>query len=256
MLQRAVTPLLLAILLTLSACGSSPTTSQPTTEASAPDTAARPTRALPTARPRHTATPEATRTPRPPTATPGPTDTPEPPTAEPTPIILSGAGLGVTDPVRLPRDIMRAVLVHDGQRNFIVKMYSDAGEQLLVNEIGRFTGKALVSADSEVFFEVNADGGWVISFQELGINEEHDAAFSGSGMDVSSLFTPDKSGPVTYDVTHDGSSNFIVKLLCGGGVDFVTNEIGAMNGSVVVDVADGPCLWEVNADGNWSITRR
>ena len=75
---------------------------------------------------------------------------------------------------------------------------------------------------------------------------------SGHGDMVSDAFDP-PSGPVPYVVTHNGKRNFIVHLYCAGGEDYVANEIGAMDGQVVARFEDGPCIWAVQADGDWSI---
>ena len=40
---------------------------------------------------------------------------------------------------------------------------------------------------------------------------------------------------------------------CAGGDDSVANEIGAVEGDVVVRFDTGPCVWEVQADGAWTI---
>lgn len=71
---------------------------------------------------------------------------------------------------------------------------------------------------------------------------------------MSPLFSPSAQGPRPYRFTHDGQANFIVWLHCAGGDDLGQNEIGPLDVTSVVRFAQGPCLWEVRADGNWSIT--
>lgn len=53
---------------------------------------------------------------------------------------------------------------HDGKSNFAVVFYTTDGRDLLVNEIGSYTGKKIVSIpdDSFAFFEITADGNWAI----------------------------------------------------------------------------------------------
>jgi hypothetical protein len=41
-----------------------------------------------------------------------------------------------------------------------------------------------------------------------------------------------------------------------GGTDLIVNEIGAFSGSTIIKFDKGPCLWEVNADGSWSLKPR
>ncbi len=56
---------------------------------------------------------------------------------------------------------------HNGKSNFAVWVYSENGRDLLVNEIGNYNGKRIInfSSDSNVFFEVTADGDWSITPQ-------------------------------------------------------------------------------------------
>ena len=53
----------------------------------------------------------------------------------------------------------------DGKSNFIVKQYSDSGSDLLVNEIGKYSGEVMSDVDKGVlsFFEIQSDGNWTIS---------------------------------------------------------------------------------------------
>jgi len=76
------------------------------------------------------------------------------------------------------------------------------------------------------------------------------------GDQVSGLFLPTKEGAVPFVFTHNGTSNFIVLVTCGGGTDYAQNEIGKVDGSAVVKFSDGPCLWDVQADGEWTISAK
>lgn len=209
----------------------------------------------PSATPKPTNTPAPTRTPRP-TSTPKPTAPPTEiptPTTPPEPITLSGSGQDVTDPVFVPFPLARVTLAHDGSRNFIVTVFSGDDEDYLTNVIGRYSGSRLIQGDRETYFEVNADGGWMIHIEPLGFDDTLSAGASGSGDTITDLFEPSKVGAVPYKFTHDGSRNFIVQILCAGGADYVQNEIGAVDGAAVVKFSDGPCLWDVRADGNWTL---
>ena len=55
-------------------------------------------------------------------------------------------------------------LTHDGSSNFAVWIYTTDGRDLLVNEIGAYNGKKLITipAGSLAFFEITADGNWTI----------------------------------------------------------------------------------------------
>ncbi|KPV52923.1 hypothetical protein SE17_12585, partial [Kouleothrix aurantiaca] len=76
---------------------------------------------------------------------------------------------------------------------------------------------------------------------------------TGNGDTVTDAFTPAHTGPVPYTFKHDGKRNFIAHLICSCGEDIPVNEIGTVEGSVVVKFEKGPCLWRVQADGNWSL---
>lgn len=215
-----------------------------------PTTAPEPTGAL-----EPTSPPEPTNTPAP-TETPAPTAPPtEVPTATPLPepVVLQGSGKIVTDPVMPPSSVNRVVFTHKGQRNFIVKSYrKDGNEDYLVNKIGAYSGERPILGDQEVYFEVNADGAWTITIEPIGQDETANA-IEGSGDVVSDLFWPAGASATPYTFSHDGKRNFIVHLYCAGGDDAVANEIGSTEGQVVVRLAKGPCFWEVQADGGWSM---
>lgn len=54
-----------------------------------------------------------------------------------------------------------ATISHIGDSNFAVKSYGSSGRDLLVNEIGSYNGKAIVSGDT-IVLEIIADGRWSI----------------------------------------------------------------------------------------------
>jgi hypothetical protein len=214
-----------------------------------------------TAAPEPTSAPDATagptNTPKP-TSTPAPTATPSPIPATATPIppvVLEGSGQTVTDPFTPPSTINRVFLTHQGQRNFIVRVFkADGSEEGMANEIGNYEGiRPLIGAAGEYYFEIDADGPWTIHIEAM--TQELDASdgLEGSGDYVSGVFTPESDGPTPYNVAHNGERNFIAHLYCAGGEDSVQNEIGAVSGSTVVRFAEGPCFWDVQADGAWSL---
>jgi|GEM_PF-2606726 len=81
------------------------------------------------------------------------------------------------------------------------------------------------------------------------------ASFSGSGSTAIGPFTLNQ-GLAVFDMTHTGSSNFIVWLLDSNGeyVDLMANEIGDYDGSQATGIdARGSYYLDVDADGPWSI---
>ncbi len=204
----------------------------------------------PTEAPKPTNTPAPTATPKP---TGVPTEVPSP-TPPPEPVKLSGTGKIVTDKFTPPSGVSRVTFDHQGQSNFIVRVFKENGdEDGLVNVIGNYHGQVLVFGSDPMYFEINADGPWTAVVEAVGRDNASAEQFAGHGDMVSQAFDPVKSGPVPYVLTHNGESNFIVHLYCVGGIDSVANEIGKFEGQVVVRFSDGPCIWEVKADGDWSI---
>lgn len=227
-------------------------TRTPSPQATASPTLAPSATAEPTATTGPTNTPAPTNTPEP-TATPAPTETPVPPTATPEPVVLQGSGQAVTDPFSLPFPVSRIRFTHDGRRNFVVKVYkADGSDDLVVNTIGSYEGARPVIGDGEFYLEIDADGAWTATVEPLGFNEAYASGLKGSGDAASALFTP-QPGAVPFTFSHSGERNFAVWLHCAGGDDLLQNEIGAFEGQAVVRFTEGPCFWEVEADGAWSI---
>ena len=197
----------------------------------------------------------ATDEPAEPTSEPTAEPTPEP-TAEPTavpipdPVVLEGFGQFATESIDLPAPISVATFTHNGSSNFIVRVFPD--DELLINEIGFYEGSRPLISDGPIFLDIDADGAWTVRIEAMGTADS--AGFSGQGAAVSGLFDPPGDG--AWEIQHNGSANFIVYAHCAGGTDLVQNEIGAVSGSSVISFDDGPCFWEVDADGGWSLTPR
>lgn len=74
--------------------------------------------------------------------------------------ISGGRALGSGDDVVLLDGTGRMTITHDGESNFAVLSHGD-GRDLLVNEIGRYSGTVLVSSDA-LLVEIGADGNWTL----------------------------------------------------------------------------------------------
>lgn len=133
-----------------------------------------------------------------------------------------------------------------------MELYQGDERDLLINEIGRYNGSRPIWGDDQTILAIDADGAWTLEIRSVWITDT--AAFSGKGDAVSGAFVPPKGGP--WNVIHDGESNFVVLLHCAGGSDLIQNEIGSVSGSIMVSFLEGPCLWEVEADGKWSLAPR
>ena len=78
---------------------------------------------------------------------------------------------------------------------------------------------------------------------------------TGEGKKATEFFELEK-GLWVVEFEHDGSSNFIVKLLDSDGdrVEYLANEIGSFEGSSAIKIDKSAAyLLDVDADGSWSI---
>ena len=55
-------------------------------------------------------------------------------------------------------------MTHRGDGNFAIWAYSESDTDLLVNEIGRYEGEALLG--DAVVLEITASGGWTLKVSE------------------------------------------------------------------------------------------
>ena len=166
--------------------------------------------------------------------------------------------------VSIPPGSFYAVLTHSGSRNFISKLFYGEGEydyQLLSNKIGNYYGMSAMNDldGKEVtngILEVKADGDWTIEIKRVsGVCEKE---LSGTGDYISGLISF-ASARHTVTLTHDGSRNFIVKILKenGGKHDYelLANKIGEYSGETVANLKSGSKYYvSVIADGNWTIS--
>ena len=203
-------------------------------------------------------TPEPDFTPRP-TATPTPVSpTPIPPTPEPTPepqpIIVSGRGRVATDEVTIPFSIAILTIRHSGSRYFGVTSYKGEETELLANEVGTYFGEKWLQSGTYIF-DVDADGNWEIVITPMKQHAEiAQRGFAGTGDRVSGWFHP--PGTQAWEVSHSGQRYFGIVAYCAGGTELIANEVGAFSGSGMVRFPQGPCFFQVEADGNFSVNPR
>jgi hypothetical protein len=167
------------------------------------------------------------------------------------PIIITGSGDSVTNAVEVSLPYAIVTFTHNGRSNFIIHQYDDSFNRVgsLVNEIGVYAGNKLLEVDGNVVFNVRGDGDWEIKISPLVATEI--SSFSGNGDDVSGVFLAPANG--VWEFTHDGSSNFIIHLYTSNGRRSIVNEIGAYNGTKIVDFGNNMAWWVVRADGKWTI---
>jgi len=198
-----------------------------------------------------------------PVVTPTPTPTPVA-TPTPTPVTqsFSGDGHRAISPIQLDEGLTIVTLTHTGSSNFAVWLLDSNGENvdLLVNEIGSFDGSTALGIEvaGAYALDITADGAWTIKIEQLKPTSAPGVprTFTGTGPKVSSLFWLDKT-LTTFEMSHDGSSNFAVWLLDSNGenVDLLVNEIGSFDGSTAIGVpAAGVYILDIEADGDWTIS--
>ena len=101
--------------------------------------------------------------------------------------------------------------------------------------------------------EITATGNWEVTIEplftaRLVLCSEGSAVGEGDDVVVVSDFI-DSGGAAT--LTHNGDSNFSV-WAWGTTRDLLVNEIGAYDGTVLVE--SGLFIWDVSADGDWTVT--
>ena len=169
------------------------------------------------------------------------------PVIEPTvePLEFSGSGNKI---LQFDSGPFVATIAHSGNRNFVVwGMDSNLNDtDLLVNTIGDYQGRVLGSDDSYGGMKIEGDGNWTVQVVPVAQAPRLSGSVQGTGDDV---FIWDGSRTIAA-INHDGSRNFVVWLFSGSGRDLLVNDIGPFSGETVIDEG----VFEINADGNWSIT--
>lgn len=162
----------------------------------------------------------------------------------------SGRGDAV---VKLPAGLKGAVLVatHRGSSNFVIESLDSSNDSvdLLVNDIGRYTGTTFVGEGyngSPTKLKIQADGRWTIEIKPVSKAPKMSEKSSGVG-DAVLLY---EMAAKDLMIKHKGKSNFVVNVV-GNGDGLLVNEIGNYQG--VVPIGEGPAVVVVTADGSWSV---
>ena len=93
---------------------------------------------------------------------------------------------------------------------------------------------------------------------EMRRNDNGAISLSGKGRQATEKFRLEP-GICLFDISHDGDSNLVIKLLDINGrvIDTVFNQVGAFNGERAINISTGgECLLDVEADGNWKANIR
>lgn len=175
------------------------------------------------------------------------------------PTVIEGRGTKATEQFSLQEGLAVLKLSHKGESNFIVQLLNSTGETIeyLSNEIGDFQGTTAlkIPKNDTYLLNVDADGDWEIEINQSTktLKTENGSRIEGAGKNISGLVQ--LSGLKKFTLNHDGESNFIVILLNSKGetMEYLSNEIGTFNGSMAKNIEQGTYIFDVDADGNWSI---
>lgn len=165
---------------------------------------------------------------------------------------VSGRGDDVLSGITVGDGIYRIHFTHSGRSNFAIKSYDATNDkELLVNEIGNYDGYVLLLGTAPYSLEITADGNWTYTIERLG--EISDTSFAGKGDYVTGLCSLSSGA---WEFTHDGKSNFAVRIYTTDGRDLLVNEIGSYTGKKMVSIPAGSfAFFEITADGNWTIKK-
>jgi hypothetical protein len=190
-----------------------------------------------------------------PSPTPNPTPTPQPYTYD-----FSGTGNQATALMGLQAGITTFDLVGNGSSNFIVWLKDQNGNdvELLVNEIGRYSGGRVISVPTTAnyFLDISADSSWVVHVTQPRPNGANGTpqTFTGTSDNHSGFFAL-HSGPATFTMSYGGASNFIIWLYNSAGerVGLLENEIGPRSDTNAINVPQGIYVMDIQGIGSWSV---
>lgn len=174
---------------------------------------------------------------------------------------FSGVGQQASHIIWFQHGLAIFTFTHDGTSNFIVQLKYTKSQIVyyLANAIGSFDGskaEGITNAGAYVL-DIQADGKWTVTIQQpRPTTAPYTTSFRGKGQVATELFSM-QSGLKTIKMTHNGTSIFNVRLFDSQGnvVDYLTIGIGKLNGSKAEDIQnDGIYLFDVQADGNWTIS--
>lgn len=169
---------------------------------------------------------------------------------------INGSGDQGSDSIKLLEGFAVFDSKYSGNSNFAVELQDGQGNfiDLLVNEIGNYSGKSFVWIEEENDYYLNVkgnEGEWnieITQFYPLDL-QSLPGELVGTGDDV--IFFEIDSGSYQISLGHEGEGNFAVLL---DGTDLLVNEIGSYTGSQRYSFNDSSVyLFEVKAQGDWRI---
>lgn len=176
-------------------------------------------------------------------------------------INLNGVGDNATNFIDLEAGLSLFEMSHTGSSNFIVQLKSkETGNliELLVNEIGSYKGTtfAPIPSKGKYLLEIQADGQWSAVVKQPRDKATQTLPYQTEGTGDTVLPVKLSNGLVVMEMTHSGSSNFIVQVIHddGSSGNLAFNEIGQYDGSKSITVyGEGTYYVAIQADGKWTL---
>ncbi|MEQ9093198.1 MAG: hypothetical protein RLN63_03765, partial [Miltoncostaeaceae bacterium] len=150
---------------------------------------------------------------------------------------------------------------HRGGSNFVVEFVGNGLDELLVNEIGTYSGTSVVpeAFSGRYRIAIDADGPWSVRYRQPEPQGDEPTllrAFSGEGPQVLQVRSTEDLDPIIA-ARGSGGSNFIVELVAYGGAvtgrELLFNEIGPFQGETLTSVPAGDYLLNLDAEGPWTV---
>ncbi len=217
-----------------------------------PDTAPPPLSPAPT-----TPTPSSLTSPTVPPATPdtSPIATIDTTNLPEAPLSFRGEASQITEPFSVTEPYNRLEAQHTGSHTFTIYATDEETQEksTLVDTTGAYQGSSVLLGPKVYSLEIYADGKWTMDIEPLSVNQETAQEVSGQGDMVSDMFQPPGSDPIMYRITHGGDGLFRLNVHCADSRFVVQESTGQVDTEAPVDFTQGPCLWDIRANGVWRI---
>ena len=187
---------------------------------------------------------------------------------------IEGEGTQETEQFIVSKGVMILMANYEGDGNFKATISSpDKDMEPSIDVQGPYFGNMLITAFRENTegmttgghtLKIEADGSWRIQlFQDFPTTgQEPTIQFGGVG-DGGGGWMELKEGEYTARTSHDGESDFQVRLHESRGAPEVMDHVGAMDETITINVSEDPAVSDivpgiygigVRADGIWSLT--
>ncbi len=181
------------------------------------------------------------------------------------PLVYSGSGDKVISGIVLPKGTFVANIKIDSVHHYHIKFHTDDGYELLVNDSGKpYSGTVLlkgssIEALSNGILEIDCQGTWEIKIDTLsgtctnnitGTGDTVTGIINGTGKKEAITINIDSTSHYhvrLYEVAEYGDRNSYDLLVNDSGEAYYGETLGKME-------AGKQYFFEVNAEGNWSIS--